>query len=144
MSMQSSSRTKHLGFKPLGANPAHDAVYAVLEALPRGAACDFIVTAVSEYLANHAGETIGGRKVYILPSAAGPGTEARYTAPPKKPQRAGIKKDAAATPGTPTQEIPDEGAPPLIAPKTSPAEKPDTELDDALLTQLVLGFNNKS
>lgn len=85
MSGQSSTRRKNLGFKPPGVDPAHDTVYAVLEALPRGAASDFVVMAVSEYLANHAGETIEGkaRKKFIILGGDAP----TPSAPPAKKQQ---------------------------------------------------------
>lgn len=163
MSGQSTSRKKHLGFKMLGADPAHDAVYAVLEALPRGAASDFIVKAVMEYLANHSGETIGGRKVYILPAVGGEYKDTLNKEITKKTRRTGettqttetvagvaAHADGAAASDIHKVEVPEEEAQkpkihekPLESQTKAPSDNnPYSDLDNDFLTQLVLGFGN--
>jgi hypothetical protein len=162
MSGQKPSRTKHLGFKPPGVNPAHDVVYGVLEALPRGAASEFVVAAVTEYLANHSGETIGGRKVFILPAAGATGKVPDRPAARKTPQHA-KKKSAVATDDTPRAEAALSGVKTGVmqseegtvmaagdtseTPPAPPPQSPSgtyTELDAETLEQLVLGFGNPS
>lgn len=73
MSNGRSARRKNIGFKPEGADPAHDAVYAVLDSLPRGSVCDLVVLAVTEFLQNHAGETVSGkqRRKYVILGTGG-------------------------------------------------------------------------
>ena len=51
-------RRKTLGFKPEGINPSHDMAFSVLDSLPKGAAVNFVVQAILEFLKNHSGETI--------------------------------------------------------------------------------------
>lgn len=127
------SQSKHIGFKPKGTDPAHDLVYSVLDSLPRGGASDFIVRAVTEYLENHAGETISGsgKRKYIILGDRSDASETALKDLPGRPEPETPQKMVAPSPSdaVPSTEI--------STPEPIPSY---TDLDDDTLESLVFGF----
>ena len=165
MARNPDSRRKNIGFKPPGVDPAHDIVYAVLDSFPRGAASDFIVTAIIEYLKNHEGQTIEGKrrlKYIVLPSApASVEGSASLQKTPDNTDEKPTQNDSGSKKGTPcfsnispspTEDVDssDKSIKENVARASPPEGNPRngdsllvsyTELDDDILDSLVGGFN---
>jgi len=157
MARNPDARRKNLGFKPPGVDQDHDTVYAVLETFPRGAASDFVVTAVMEFLRNHAGETIEGkqrRKYIVIPPVLNTSEKkedisknekARSSANAKKGKTCFSPKSASSAKAVSSKVVVEDTVhgKPLSEekPPTGAGEHPTfTELDDDILDSLVGGF----
>ena len=129
-------RRKTLGFKPEGINPSHDMAFSVLDSLPKGAAVNFVVQAILEFLKNHSGETItisGKWQCIIL------GDHSYYNPSDNKAlqPRGDIPEQPDETyteaPSSVTEEI--QGEEQML-----PEEDPCSDLDEDTLSDLVMGF----
>lgn len=140
MSETRSSRRKNIGFKKEGLNQAHDAVFAVLDALPRGSASDFVVLAVMEFLQNHAGQTIkSSRKCkYIILGSS----ENRSVTHQPEPSTKEIEKECQAVNAFLKSEtpVPPKAVASIAAVKEEAINTLNAGLDEETLFGLVMGF----